>query len=730
MSAPNRVSSVDPFQESTLNGSPPPFDSLKSAESKVKELAISTLAAGSNISSSLQPLRERADVLTSSVESNGETRLNALDASLFDRNIIIPFSYKERLLLLSIFESLKNPTIDNLPLFLILSINRDFINAISDLEKLGASQQVALLKKEQLAFNVSSLSFVHKVETEYFLNNHKINNPVFEKDVIRGFDKRLSTTCACLFEKLDDRVSSKGALIAKYRLWSQLLKHKDYKTISSIQFTSEALRKERRGQEVAHSRLQQGDFSLIQAQNPISTSTTIDQGIRNCLLPDDEMIELLILYLEVLSSFNENQSELLENYGVFLKSIQEQLKQIKFQSSDQQNSTRKVLIQELGRMLQRIEINSEKSKTIIQVLFQCLKITNDEQSTLNEIVSRAREYTSLGIYRLDLKRIYVTLNDLMNNKSLFFVAHRLYSNFDAYFNIHGKLRELGKKNLKMLSSFEGLLSAVIGDKDQFDLKIKEYLMHHPSFRDLETPGSLQLHCELNHGKRDISLCLPAFLEVRKKYLEQVDALLNSDKMQEVEQLKKDYSSFCMALVPALLCIGDINNLIGNDFDEHNSILIPDSILECFDLDEEEISPDISSSAPEEAGDKGDLVSSSVPLDSSEIGANQISHSSLSREDSLQHVASSPQAAPVPNNPSSTILVLEKFKIRRGEKVRKWRDRIKEIYHLILREGGRHTQLVTEDNKMVTVTSRGSRPHTSRRIASKIAKQVNETLPMK
>lgn len=611
------------------------------------------------------------------INTVGEIRFKSFEESLKKRSIEI--TPEERSCLIEIFSQFKNQTFDYPLHILMLSLNRDFNKAI-ETPSLSSNTRDKIVRFQKFLAG-KCVEFCNEVRNQNFLSVFSLSSD----EPISKFQKTIDLTFATICSMFPEKMLGKMGL--KQQILNKFLATPQFYDMGMERFSFDDI-EESKGEEISI-------YSMPSIQR-------IDSE-RSDFLTEVEMVDFLLEYTEWLQSYYKAQSV----EGKLISEVLPKLKKIKDLIPADLVAARNERTLLLGTLMQTkreisAELTQKQSHKYLRMLGTLL------QRDQEDFFLKARAVSSLCDFDLFLDRMIVSLGTLIDDQTLLLISKRLLSNLETIqknpilINHSNDLQELESDFSELFITIKSLISS------PFMKKSKELL--NQKFDGVSTPKILQELC-LKFGKHQLSdVITERFAQIHSKYLHQAQELKKLGRKEEQEKLVKTYINLCFSLIPLFFCLHDIQNL-RNDTQADDDEIVPELILDCFDLDIE--SSNQSVEPPKEELDRdaqgNSLVTpetdSSPPIPSPVVQAvptpPSISAPSIPLViPTLREISSSPHP------PASSEELT--FRIPKNLKRRKLKQFFKEQFRLKPKERTRHTGIYSSDGKMVTLLSRGSR----------------------
>lgn len=648
----------------------------------------------------------------------GQVRFESFSEILQDFRIEI--SPEERDVLIEIFSRYKSQALDQPIQILMLSLNKDMQKALDQADTADKIKKIPILTK--MLANMC-IEFANETRYQNFLSSSGNSNDAF----IKKFKKNLTTVQREIEKCVPPSLFAKTK--TKIALWGKLLDSPHYLSFAMAKFSTP--------DSVVHEDDGKSAFSTTFS---LAAIHRIDADCSD-FLSESEMIDFLIEHVDWLQKYHQPQNDHGDlNEGTLLAEIQPRLKTIKSLIVEDQlvkaKEERSLLISILSEKRGSIKAKSDKlmsSKNILR-LFSLLR--NDR----NQFLVKAKEVVRFCEYDLLLEMLIVSLDTLIEKQHLMLMTRRLCSNLLAIQFIPQAIKNTGCIG-ELREDFLALCQKTIGLIPQ-NFKKKSILLIEKPFDGIQTPQELQTLCE-KFGKCRLPLALTQqFGALQEKYSRMAISLHKLGRHEEAEEIEKNYSQLCISLAPIFFCIQDINNLRKEKLTDEDEI-IPDAILDCFDLDTLPTDATVVTTSPDE---DSAYVEDPTPSPDQQGPSTQVVPKDLSlpmfsvvppstAQPTAPHTTSGASAAapanpvskPRPVSPASSFDSPRFQKIPKNLNRRKLKKFLKEQFRAGLEEKTRHTGVVLDDGKTATLLTRSSKRDIPRGTLSGMNRALREAI---
>ncbi len=605
----------------------------------------------------------------------GETRCACLEGTLRQHEIAL--TQAERRLLTEVFSEFRNQTLDHPIQILMLSLNRDFQLALQHPGLTPAKAQK--LVKSQAFFAERCLDFTNECRTQALLSIFSASSPT----PITVFNQTLGIIAQIAEQNF---VSGADRVKEKIALWKILLSHRDYFLIATTAF-----------QQVSSPR---EDGKTDAAESPISLPSVERIDVQTAdFLSEGEMTDFLIEYTDWLKSYYTGATD----EGSLLNMIRPKLESMRgLLSADALDEVKAARQEILGVLMQkRHEVADELARSH-KGLRRLARMGVERLPVAVKPITRLTEFEGI------LDRFIVSLDTLIEKQRLLLMTKRLYSNLESAMTIPEAIdasscnKDLQQDFLKIYGYMMEMIDPRFSTKAQAILKTP--------FDPVRTPDMVQDFCQKKFPHCHLpGKALAHFERVHAKYLHISAELSGEGKDDELDALEKSYTSLCFSLIPLFFCIQDIQSLRKNCLRDESEI-IPDDILDCFDLNELAPNQVNSSTTPEE-----DFVSVTPSPEPHALTPSPVVFRPLT-------VPTQPKIAPRPlsvtASPASST-----FRFRSGMKPRHIKQEIQRMFKASVEQGKKHTTFYSEEGKLMTVMSRSNKREIPRKTLSAMGKQL-------
>lgn len=531
-----------------------PFPSPKSA--LVKGDGERKAEASPSSSTAAEVFQQALEQPTASSSAIGNLRFERFQKTLKTLTMSNPLTEEDELLLKEVLSEFQNQTLDNPFLILALSINRDLNHAATkdplNATKVGAMQKI---------FRSSCLSFIDdsRSQTPLFLTVLKL--VPFEESLQTDFDSKTGKTFQLLNMIAPGSLNNANK---KWYLWSKLLKLPQYMELATTPLSIETTEPE----------------EALRAEKMSASPSIhkIDQISQELYLSEEKMVEFLIEYLDFIGDQYPEYTDLFTSVGSNLYSITQALKE---EDSQKAQKLRRHTIGLLQEKLTELQSYTESFSDPTKL---ALLIREQEKKRIEEVKGLAKAMEA----EFTLTRFLVSLDTLIENQRRLLVGERFYYNLhacptisDNWEPVFDGLPETIKDEMQI--DFEG----VCREMDTFD-PLRGIIEFDP----LETPEKLQQECiQLKTSRRKkipyAPRFLPFFERLHHKYSEFASQLVAKGQPDTAQRIVEAYQELCLSTAPLFFCIKDLRNMRTPQLDDSEPAIIPDKILELFDLEVEE-----------------------------------------------------------------------------------------------------------------------------------------------
>ncbi|MBX7065893.1 MAG: hypothetical protein K1X28_01560 [Parachlamydiales bacterium] len=602
----------------------------------------------------LDPDQDKTALFKEATDPHPRGRLANFRLEALQEMMEIDLSPSENKTLLEIFDEFQSPSVDNLHLCMMLSLDQDF----------------AAAPKYQNSFRKKCIEFAELIRRDELFKTLKINHEKIKS--CADFKRTLQVLLnLCNFSgDLQQKVT------AKVNLWSKLLDSDKYLHKAHSSFSKKSTPEDMKGKSL----------------KPVFA--TIESCAAAEFMTEEETIHFLIHYSQLLEPHYESETNLQKE---FFKKIRLILLEIQKAITSNQNPskfrrTALALIQEKQAELEQLAFGCEGMIRKIHTL------PEEEQIRQLGLIAVVHELHS------HVNRLCASLECLIEKQRNFLIGNRLCTNLQVCLQIPKEIEMIAKK---APPSYQKQM------RNEF-LELAKKM--EPSFELYETEefDGIELICKRFKKSPHAPRFLSQFESLYAKYSEITKKLSQEKNDIHAMQLKNVYTNLCKALLPLFFVIKDVRNFRDTNLNDPFEV-VPEEIIELFELEDDPVSNDPSPEPIVLQSPPVGAISTSVEEASSadESSDEEEEISPIPDRSPSTTVALAPPPRPSQEQrqqmqPQRVEIEREVQlpKFHRGMKLRKLKREIQEMFSL--GERSKHSGIFNSKGKFVSAVSRSSK----------------------